>query len=201
MPCFLDWSWAGAAMPGFSESGDRHVFRTFEGGALAAVTDGLGHGEQAALAAETTSAVLEQNASENVIALVTNCHEKLKGTRGVALSLASFDFDQGLMTWMGVGNVEGALLRADSMCGHRDEYLLLRAGVVGSHLPGLQAAVLPIFPGDMLILATDGIESGFDQSRVRMQTPAKAAQAILAHHARGKDDALVFVAKYKGTTA
>lgn len=198
MTCYLEWGVAGVALPGFSESGDRHMFQRFDGGALVAVMDGLGHGPEAAAAAVQACLILEAKAGENVISLVQQCHERLKNTRGATISLASFDFRDSLMTWMGVGNVQGVFLRADKTRTDREELLLLRPGVVGSHLPSLQAAVLPVSPGDSLAFATDGVESSFDYSALRCQPPGRAAETILARHARGKDDALILVARYRG---
>ncbi len=194
---FLEWGVAGIALPGFSESGDRHIVQLFEGGALLAVMDGLGHGPEAAAAALEASAILQTNAGENVISLMQRCHAGLKSTRGATISLASFSFRDGLMTWMGVGNVQGILLRADRDRSDKEEALLLRPGVVGSHLPSLQAAVLPISPGDSLAFATDGVESNFDYSCLRCQPPGRAAESILARYAKGKDDALILVARYR----
>jgi negative regulator of sigma-B (phosphoserine phosphatase) len=196
MSRYLEWGVAGVALPGFSESGDRHIFQPFEGGALVGVMDGLGHGPEAAAAALAACSVLQTNAGDNVISLVRRCHSALKETRGVTISLASFSFREALMTWMSVGNVQGIFLRADKERSDREESLLLRPGVVGSHLPALQAAVLPVAQGDCLAFATDGVESGFDYSCVRCCPPGKAAESILARHAKGRDDALVLVARY-----
>jgi hypothetical protein len=60
-----------------------------------------------------------------------------------------------MMTWLGVGNVQGVLMRADAKKGKVKESLLLRGGVVGSQLPALQATVIPIVKGDTLVFATD----------------------------------------------
>jgi len=194
----LEWGVAGVALPGFSESGDRHVFQPFQDGALVAAIDGLGHGAAAAAAAVAACAILQANAEENAISLIRRCHEQLRETRGVTISLASFNFQDSFMTWMGVGNVQGVFLRADRTRADREEALLLRSGVVGSHLPPLQAAVLPVAPGDSLVFATDGVESNFNYSAVLCQPPGKAAENLLAHHAKGNDDALILVARYRG---
>jgi len=163
--------------------------------------DGLGHGAQAAAAALEACAVLEGGAGENVISLVSQCHMKLKGTRGVTMSLASFDFRQRLMTWIGIGNVQGVVLRVDASRNNQEEALLMRPGVVGSHLPALQASVLPVFSGDTLTFATDGVDSNFERSCIRTQPPGRAAEAILARYAKGKDDALVLVTRYRDSQA
>ena len=114
------------------------------------------------------------------------------------MSIASFDVEHGLMTWLGVGNVQGVLLHPGSTVALEEECLLLRAGVVGAQLPPLQAAVLPVSAGDLLILATDGISNDFTRGLVRSLPPQKAAASILARCGKTTDDALVLVARYVG---
>jgi len=92
----------------------------------------------------------------------------------VVLSLASIDPEHGLMTWAGVGNVQGALMRAGARKGSVQEVLLLRGGVVGSQLPALQAAVLPVAKGDTLVFVTDGIRGEFARRSLRAGIPAKS---------------------------
>jgi hypothetical protein len=196
----LQWGVAGRALPGFSESGDRHVFQPTRDGALVAVVDGLGHGVEAAAAALEARATLESNVDDNVISLIKQCHEQLHGTRGVVVSLASFNFPDGLMTWIGVGNVQGMLLRLDTTIHGRGESLLLRPGVVGRRLPPLQASVLPVFPGDALIFATDGLQVDFDLSNIRSLPPQEAADDVLAHYAKDNDDAMILIARYTGSS-
>ena len=163
-----------------------------------AAVDGIGHGDGAAAAAKMACSILEAHANEPVIALVRRCHKSLRATRGVVMSVASFNVPRGLMTWLGVGNVQGILLRPAIATNLAEESLLLRAGVVGSQLPPLQAAVLPVAPGDILILATDGVSSSFAREFTQGESPQKAAQGILARHGKGSDDALVLVARYVG---
>ena len=131
---------AGSVLPGQTQSGDHHVVCSFPDGVLIAVLDGLGHGEEAAAAATKAVCVLEHGARMPIIPLVQRCHEQLKATRGVVVSIASLTISYGLMAWMGVGNVQGVLRRADTQTHKSQETLLLRAGVVGIHLPPLAAA-------------------------------------------------------------
>lgn len=194
----LECGVAGKVFPGSSESGDRHVFQRTREGALVAVIDGLGHGDAAAAAALEACAMLESNAGENVISLIKRCHVGLNGTRGVVMSLASFNFREALMTWIGVGNVQGTLLRRATTVSGGDESLLLRPGVVGDRLPPLLASVLPVFAGDSLIFVTDGVQADFDRFQVRDQPPRKAAEDVLGHYAKEKDDALILIARYSG---
>ena len=188
-------------LPGQGESGDHHLVCRNQIGILVAAMDGLGHGEEAANAAKAAVSILKANAEEPVISLVQRCHEGLRSTRGVVLSLASIDPEHGMMTWLGVGNVQGVLKRAGSKKGTGQEVLLLRAGVVGSQLPALQAAVLPIAKGDTLVFVTDGVRGEFAEGLSAMESPQRAADKILKQHCRGNDDALVLVARLTGVRA
>jgi negative regulator of sigma-B (phosphoserine phosphatase) len=194
----LEYGFSKSVLPGHSESGDLHLVRCTKGGILIAAIDGLGHGEQAAEAAKTAMSVLRADFDEPVISLVERCHEKLRRTRGVVLSLASVDPDQGMMTWIGVGNVQGVLMRSNGAKGPAKEMLLLRGGVVGSQLPSLQATVLPIARGDTVYFATDGVRSEFSENLSAMENPKRAAERILEQFQSGTDDALVLVARLTG---
>src|SRR5215472_6676905 len=173
-------------LPGESESGDQHLVCCNDSGVLIAAIDGIGHGAVAASAARAAIAVLRNGVGEPIISLVTTCHEKLRTTRGVVLSLASVDVKHGLMTWLGVGNVHGVLVRADKKTSSQ-ETLLLRGGVVGDHLPRLQAAVLPVAPGDLLVFATDGVRADFTGTLSALENPQRAADRILKVFGNGSD--------------
>src|SRR5262245_18852207 len=105
------WGVATHTLAGQRVSGDGHLVTSFPGGVLVAVVDGLGHGEDAVTATNVAIAVLREHVRESVFALVRRCHERLNGTRGVVMSLASVTAHDGLMTWLGVGDVEGVGLR------------------------------------------------------------------------------------------
>lgn len=194
----VEYGVANFVLPGHAQSGDRHLICCAGDGILIAAVDGIGHGEEAAYAAEAAISILKANAEEPVISLVERCHEELRSTRGVVLSLASIDPEHGMMTWLGVGNVQGILMRAGALNGSVQEVLLLRGGVVGSQLPALQAAVLPIAKGNTLVFATDGIRSEFVESLSALESPQRAADKILKRHGKGNDDALALVVRLTG---
>jgi serine phosphatase RsbU (regulator of sigma subunit) len=194
----IDWGIASQPAPGQSVSGDLHVVKATDGGVLLAVVDGVGHGDEATAAAQTATAVLEKHAHESVISLLQRCHSALTQTRGAVMTLAQVQATEGTVTWIGVGNVEGCLLRADSSMSPPSENVLLRGGLVGYQLPALYASVLPLAPGDLLIFATDGIHAGFAKGINLKEPPKQIAQRILGQHFKGGDDALVLVVRYLG---
>ncbi|HVA41047.1 MAG TPA: SpoIIE family protein phosphatase [Candidatus Binataceae bacterium] len=192
----LEWSTAAATMPGETESGDRYWAGAVANGMIFAVVDGLGHGRAAAAASDIAIATLERHVGDPLIELLHRCHESLRGTRGVAMSLAVFNTDRATLAWIGVGNVEGTLLRRDAAL--PSDKLLLRNGVVGIQLPILRAGELAVRSGDILTMATDGVTAQ-RPLRVAMDGNIKSmADGILARGCTGTDDALVLVARYRG---
>jgi serine/threonine protein phosphatase PrpC len=62
----------------------------------------------------------------------------------------------------------------------------------------LATSTLAIRRGDVLVLATDGIETAFADSLKVTGSPQDIAQRILDHHGKITDDALVLVVRYLG---
>jgi serine/threonine protein phosphatase PrpC len=197
-PPLVECGVASRTRPGEEVCGDLHVVRVFPNGTLVAVVDGLGAGDEAAVAAKSAVAILKRYAREPVTSLVKRCDRNLMMTRGAAITLASFSAAAPRMSWLGVGNVEGLLLRANPAARPARERLRLRDGVVGYHLPIVQESSLALEPGDTLILASDGIRSDFDRELDRQKPPQAMADDILAKSFKGTDDALVLVARYLG---
>jgi serine phosphatase RsbU (regulator of sigma subunit) len=195
---FLEWNLATRAMPGESESGDVGLVSAYQNGALAAAIDGLGHGAEAARVAREAVEILRASAGQPADRLMERCHEGLKRSRGVTMTVACFDSTEDTLTWVGVGNVEGRLIRhSDEGEVHR-ESMVPHAGIVGYRLPPLRAVTIPVRRGDVLILATDGIRGGFADPEDLTRSPEEIAERILEEQSKGTDDALVVVARYLG---
>ncbi len=205
-PLVWRWSIATQTLAGQRVSGDGHLVTSFPGGTLLAVVDGLGHGEDAVAATNIAIATLREHAQESVVALVQRCHEHLKGTRGVVMSLASVVAHDGCMTWLGVGDVEGVVVHAAPDAEPPCASLPLRGGVVGYQLPPMQGRSLFVKSEDLLIFATDGVRTSFVQDpvvrnpliRLAQHGPQRLADHLLAHYGKATDDALVLVAQYVG---
>jgi serine/threonine protein phosphatase PrpC len=176
------------------------VVRVTDSEALLAVIDGLGHGPEAAAAAEQAVEVLRENPGEPVEVLLLLCHTALAGTRGAAVTVASIRATNGSMSWLGVGNVEAVLLRGvpsgNAPGIPSTEWALLHGGIVGYQLPTLRPRLVDLQPGDVLMMATDGIARTFAEDASVVAGPARLADRILENLARPNDDALVLVARY-----
>jgi phosphoserine phosphatase RsbX len=167
----------------------------WENGVLMAVVDGLGHGAEATIAAKTAIDVLARHASESVVRLVERCHRALQRTRGVVMTLVSLNIHNDTATALGIGNVETVFRRGDPATRPKHESILLRGGVVGYRLPPLQASIVPLAPGDVVVFATDGVREDFSDLIEPTEPLAQLVDRIMARKFRGTDDGLVLACK------
>lgn len=195
----IEWGVATRPMPGEAVSGDLHGVAPWRDGVIAAVVDGLGHGEEATAAARLAINVIEAHAGEDLVAMVGHCHRALQQTRGVVMTILAFSPREGTVTALGIGNVETVLVRENPHGAPKQESILLRGGVVGYQLPALLPSVLPIAPGDVVVFATDGVREDFSDLITPAASPQPLAEKIMALKYRGTDDGLVLACKYLGT--
>ena len=195
-PAALERGEAGAPLAGERRSGDLAVFAPYDGGALVATIDGLGHGDPAADAAEAAAAILRERPDQRPEILLERCHEALRKTRGVVATLAWFDLETSALSWTGIGNVEGRLVRAARRRGDSDDSPTLFGGVLGWSLPSIRVMQTKLAPGDCVVMATDGVAADFGSSLMPGVPAPEQAERVLASHARGSDDALVVAVRY-----
>ncbi len=193
-PDALDYGVAGAALEGEDRSGDLAVFAPTASGGLACLIDGLGHGAPAADAAEAAAEVIRHYAEAPSQELLDRCHDALKETRGVVMTLARFDVGALELEWTGVGNVDARLWHPSE--GGRHDVALVFGGVVGYQTPRVRPSTLALAPGDLLVMVTDGIDPGFAAALNGGGAAQAIAERVFAAHNKGTDDALVVVVRY-----
>jgi len=192
-PSALEWAMRSRPHIGETECGDAHVVAPLPGGFLAGVVDGLGHGGEAAVAAKRAVASLLEDPGRPVQTLVQACHEALRASRGVVITLAAVDTHAGQATWVGVGNVEAVIFRANPAKAR--EHVVPRSGVVGYQLPALRVTTVPIAPGDVLVMATDGVRREFIAEAPAAGDLDAYVARMLADYGRDDDDALVLAVR------
>jgi serine phosphatase RsbU (regulator of sigma subunit) len=194
----VDWAMVAAPYPGERVLGDAYAVLESTDTVLLAVVDGVGHGADAAAVARACVAVVTAHVGLPIPALILRCHERMRGTRGATITLASFDLAQGELSWAGVGNVSGVLAHRGESGAVAARDLWVRNGLLGAVLPPLQLNVTRVSTGDVLVLATDGVNPDFHAAVPAGGTPKSTAERILGRFARGTDDALVLVGRYVG---
>jgi negative regulator of sigma-B (phosphoserine phosphatase) len=198
----IEWAAKSRPRPGENVCGDRLLAVDVNGtGALIGVLDGLGHGAEAAEAANCGVEVLRNARSEPLDVLVQLCHRALSGTRGAAMTLARIDFRADTLSWIGIGNVAADLVAKHPAGVEVRSSARLAGGIVGYRIPEvLTPQEVPIRPGDLLVIASDGIvEDHLDD--IDFSAPALLiADQILHSHAKDNDDALVLAARHRGVS-
>jgi negative regulator of sigma-B (phosphoserine phosphatase) len=194
-PDALDCGCAGAPMEGESRSGDVAVFARTAVGGLACLIDGLGHGPEAADAAERCAEVVRDNAEAPAADLLDLCHQTLLDSRGVVMTAAWFDLERAQLSWAGVGNVDARLVRMGPE--PREEVALVFGGVIGYRMPKVRVATMPLGRGDVLVMITDGIESAISPALAGGGAAQALADRIFAMHGKRTDDALAVVIRYR----
>jgi negative regulator of sigma-B (phosphoserine phosphatase) len=194
-PAALDRGMAGAPFEGETRSGDVAVFVPTAAGALACLIDGLGHGPDAADAAEICRDAIRRHAEASPHELLEACHAALLDTRGVVMTAAWFDLERETVSWAGVGNVDARLVRAGPE--QREEVALVFGGVLGYRMPRIRPATMPLARGDLLVMITDGIEGAISPALAGGGAAQTLAERIFDQHGKGTDDALVVVIRYR----
>ncbi len=197
----MDCAVARRALEGEPVSGDRHALIAYPGGLLVAVVDGLGHGRDAAIAAECAVAALLDHPERSVHWQVEQCHRALAKTRGAVMALASIDARRNSAQWTSVGNVEALLLKPNALGKPSRDTIPTRGGIIGHRLPPLRIESLAVEPGDVFVFATDGIQGGFADRLNLSSPPRELADRILGDYGKATDDALVLVGRWLGADA
>jgi len=194
-PAELDRGIAGAPFEGETRSGDVAVFVPTAVGALACLIDGLGHGPDAADAAEICSDAIREHAEASPQDMLEACHAALLDTRGVVMTATWFDLERETVAWAGVGNVDARLVRSGPE--QREDVALVFGGVLGYRLPRIRPATMPLARGDLLVMITDGIEGAISPALSGGGAAQTLAERIFEQHGKGTDDALVVVVRYR----
>lgn len=190
----LDVGVASRPCCGLRDNGDSYYTEWSETTYFAAVIDGLGHGLPAAEASRVAVECLEERARGPMDNLFRACHEKLRGTRGVAAGVASIDLEKDSVEFVGVGNIEAIVYS-----GNGQGCLISTNGILGADvLPHIHVRQAAFPPGSMLIMHSDGISSKFKLDEyygLKEQSAQFIADVLLRDWGRTTDDATVLVVR------
>jgi len=155
--------------------------------------DGLGHGLQAAEAADEAVRIFRAHSSESPANLITRLHDALKKTRGAAAAIAEVRPLAGTVVYAGVGNISGTILShtlGRSLVSHN--------GTLGHVMSRVQEFKVDWPKDGILVMHSDGLQSRWDLSRysgLLNRHPALIGGVLLRDFRRERDDASVLVLK------
>lgn len=186
---------AGLAAPihGETACGDRIAWVETPGRTVIMVVDGLGHGTEAAKAAEEAAQIFEAHSTEAPGAILARIHDALKKTRGGAAAIAELRPLAGTLTYAGIGNISGVII---SNTGSRN--LISHNGTLGHIVTRIQEFKVE-WPADgILIMYSDGLQTRWDLSSypgLVTRNPAIIAGVLLRDFRRRHDDSSVMVVR------
>lgn len=179
------------AIPSEHETGDAWALTSRAGACRLLVADGLGHGPEAAAAADAAVALFERDTELAPAHMLERAHAALRATRGAAVAVAELDLERGVVRFSGVGNVAASVVSAG---GSRS--LVSMNGTVGHVMSRAREFQEPFPEGAYLVMCTDGISNRWDVGAMPgllSRHPALVAAAIYRDHGRPRDDSTVVV--------
>lgn len=177
------------AKAGEEVCGDAWTLVQGRGRLVLLLVDGLGHGQDAAVAARTAVAAAERNAALNAAELLDTVHAALRPTRGAAAAVLMLQPESELCTICGVGNI-AAMIRTRG----KTRSMVSHNGTLGHQVRKMQEFSYPFPRGSLLIAHTDGIATHWDLGTypgLETRHPAIVAAALCRDFARGRDDLTV----------
>ena len=179
------------AAPGERVCGDGWCFALEGDDAALVVADGLGHGPDAAEAAEAALAAFSEAPLAGPRALLERTHASLRSTRGAAIMLLHANAAAGTVRSAGAGNIVARLVSGIS-----DRTILTQHGTAGVTIRTPEEVGNTWPPHALLVVCSDGIETRwFRETLVPVlgRDPTLAAALLVRDHCRGRDDATVAV--------
>lgn len=164
----------------------------------ALMVDGLGHGDQAAVAATVATEVFASEPVVDPVVFLGKVHDAMRGTRGAVVGLCVIDSDAGRLTFAGIGNISAQIL-----CGGRKDHLVGSPGTLGTQLrmPGVRVRQYPWSPTSMLVMSTDGMRPEWSLSAypgLSGHEPTVVSATLHRDFTRTSDDAAVLVVTESG---
>ena len=186
---------AAAALPypGERFCGDGWTYHYSAQRTLALLADGLGHGWEAAAAAQEAIATFHRRIDLPPGKILSYVHDALKKTRGAVAAIAEIRPQERSLVYAGVGNISAVLLSGGS-----SKSLVSHNGTLGATASKIQEFRVD-WPADaVLVMHSDGLQSRWDLSAypgLIARHPAVIGGALLRDFRRQRDDASVVVLK------
>ena len=177
---------------GETSNGDSWFLKEFNGQVMIAVFDGLGHGEDAAIASLKACAVLNANFEEPLDKLLHRVHVELHRTRGAVGSIALINEKAAWLEYAGIGNIWAQVFNAP-----QPVRPVNFNGILGSNLEKVKVFHFAWHKGNILMMSSDGISDKFTPDSypgLLTKHPMIIADLVLRDYGRNSDDATVIVA-------
>ena len=192
-PCPLAFGVATRPRQPGADNGDAFVIKQWAERSLVGIMDGLGHGQFAHRAAQAARQYVESHCDLPLDQIFRGVGRACRGTRGVVMALARFDWGQGRLAFASVGNIEVRVFPSSAPFSFS-----IRRGVIGLNAPNAMVTEHPWPPDHVLVLHSDGLGTHWswkDFPGLANQSAPALAQEFLRSLAKEADDATVIVVR------
>ena len=179
--------------PGEEVCGDALSIAPTQIGLTLLVADGLGHGQEAAVASLEAVRLFQRHVGLSLAELLQVMHAGMRATRGAAAAVVRFDTAQARVSFGGVGNIAGTVHTAG-----QSRHMISMNGTLGHVARKIQAFDYACPAGSLVILHSDGLSTSWSLEKypgLQQRDPTLIAAVLYRDHARRRDDATVLVRK------
>ena len=191
--CPLSLGAATRISPHSKLNGDAFVLKKWDKSALAAVIDGLGHGKHAHHAAKKAQEYIDSHFDQPLKNIFHGVGYNCRGTRGVVMALARFDWEKTRLTFASIGNIEARVFGSPEPM-----KFVIRRGIVGVKAPNPVVTEHRWGPNNMMVLHSDGMRTNWRWevfSHLSDKSATVIAQKLISALVKDNDDATVVVVK------
>jgi anti-sigma regulatory factor (Ser/Thr protein kinase) len=186
------WGCVSIPLQGEEVCGDDCAAVEMEAGLTLIVADGLGHGIEAAVAANEAVRLFQRYKAQPIPELLSYLHDGLRATRGAAVAIARLDSQQGKVQFGGIGNISGVIIAPGAT-----RRMVSLNGTAGHNARKILAFDYA-WPGGIVVMHSDGLGTGWSLDRypglARMH-PVLIAAVLYRDFTRHRDDVTVMVAR------
>lgn len=178
-----------------TECGDTGIIEKFNNKIFIAILDVLGHSKEAYKTADVCEKFLEKNYRKDLIEIMKNLNEHIKGSSGAVVCLCLLDVKTGDVKCAGIGNI------AIRKFGSSNVRIIPRSGIVGYVMAAPKEEILKLYDGDILVLYTDGVKEHFeleDYPELLKDDAKTVATHIVHQFGKEEDDAACIALRFRG---
>lgn len=180
-------------LAGEAACGDAWAVAHHPGRSVFVVADGLGHGKDAAAAAQEALQVFHHSSELNPEKMLLLMNGALQKTRGAAIAVAEIDTDRREVRYAGVGNIAGSVVSNGS-----SRSMVSHNGTVGHNFSRIHEYTYSWPSHGIVIMQSDGLTAHWDLKHypgLASRHPALIAGVLYRDAKRGRDDATILVSR------
>lgn len=159
-----------------------------------ALVDALGHGSRAREIAVLAEEYFLGHGDDGPAEIIRGLHKHLEMTRGAVAAACRLHLDTGLLRYCGIGNISLRIF------GSRPRKLNFREGILGYMIPPAIEKQEKLEPGEILILASDGIREHYEPAEypdILMGNARQIAESFMKKLRKEIDDASCIALRYR----